>query len=131
MGAPTVINNVETLANVPRILTRCRLVSVHWPGQSPGTKTFALTGEVENTGLIEVPMGLALEDIVFQIGGGIRGGGKLSGANRRSLRWVLNEGADGHFLDFDSLQEVGAMIGSVDLWLWTKTPVWWKWHASL
>lgn len=113
-GAPTVINNVETLANVPRILTK----GADWfrsigREQSPGTKTFALTGEVENTGLIEVPMGLALEDIVFQIGGGIRGGGELKAVQIGGPSGgCLTKEQMGISLDFDSLQEVGAMIGS-------------------
>ncbi len=77
-GRPTLINNVETLANVPVIM----LKGADWFASfgtetSKGTKTFALTGEVNNTGLIEVPMGTTLREIVFDIGGGIRGGKSL------------------------------------------------------
>ncbi|MEL7602213.1 MAG: SLBB domain-containing protein, partial [Bacillota bacterium] len=73
---PTVLNNVETFANVPLIITR----GADWyrsigPQNSPGTKAFALTGNIENTGLIEVPMGTTLREIIFDIGGGMRGGG--------------------------------------------------------
>ena len=77
-GRPTLINNVETLANVPVIM----LKGADWFAQmgtetSKGTKTFALTGEVNNTGLIEVPMGTTLREIVFDIGGGMRDGKKF------------------------------------------------------
>jgi len=113
-GAPTVINNVETLANVARILTK----GADWfrsigTEQSPGTKTFALTGEVKNTGLIEVPMGLTVEDIVLQIGGGIRGDGGLKAVQIGGPSGgCLTKEQMAITLDFDSLKEVGAMIGS-------------------
>ena len=75
---PTVLNNVETFANVPLIIRR----GVDWyrsigTKTSPGTKAFALTGNVVNTGLIEVPMGTTIREVVFDIGGGIRGGKKF------------------------------------------------------
>lgn len=75
---PTVLNNVETFANVPKIL----LNGAEWYRSigtegSPGTKTFSLTGSIENTGLIEVPMGTTLREIIFDIGGGLKGGGKF------------------------------------------------------
>lgn len=74
-GRPTLINNVETLANVPVIMLKgADWFSSFGTETSKGTKTFALTGEVNNTGLIEVPMGTTLREIVFDIGGGIRGG---------------------------------------------------------
>lgn len=113
-GKPTVINNVETLANVPQILTK----GVKWfrsigTPESPGTKTFALTGEVENTGLIEVPMGQTLEDIVFTIGGGIRDGRKLKGVQIGGPSGgCLTESHRDISVDFDSLKKVGAMMGS-------------------
>ncbi len=77
-GRPTLINNVETLANIPLII----LNGAQWFASmgcetSKGTKTFALTGEVNNTGLIEVPMGTTLRQIIFDIGGGIRNGKKF------------------------------------------------------
>ena len=75
---PTVLNNVETYANVPMIIQR----GAEWyrgigTPESPGTKAFALTGNVCNTGLIEVPMGTPLRDIVFDVGGGIPNGKKF------------------------------------------------------
>jgi len=113
-GKPTVINNVETLANVPRILQQ----GAKWfrkvgTADSPGTKTFALTGDVANTGLVEVPMGLTIRDIVFKIGGGMRQGDTLKavqigGPSGGCLPGELLDVP----LDFDSLQKAGAMIGS-------------------
>ncbi|NMB25058.1 MAG: NADH-quinone oxidoreductase subunit NuoF [Firmicutes bacterium] len=116
-GCPTLINNVETFANVPPIV----LNGAKWFRQlgsadSPGTKTFAITGEVANTGLIEVPMGKTLREIVFDIGGGLRNNGEfkavqIGGPSGGCLT------AD-HLdlpLDFDSLQSAGAMIGSSGL----------------
>ena len=113
-GKPTIINNVETLANVSRIMTK----GVDWftsigTPSSPGTKTFALTGEVENTGLIEVPMGRTIEEVVFKIGGGIRGGRKFKAVQIGGPSGgCLTEDQLDITLDFDSLQQVGAMIGS-------------------
>lgn len=76
-GKPTLINNVETLANVPVIMLKgAEWFSSLGTSTSKGTKTFALTGEVNNTGLIEVPMGTTLREIVFELGGGIRNGKK-------------------------------------------------------
>ncbi len=73
-GKPTVLNNVETFANVPKIVKRG---SAWYRGfgteGSPGTKTFSLTGSIRNTGLIEVPMGTTLREIIFDIGGGLKG----------------------------------------------------------
>ncbi|MCY2929060.1 MAG: 4Fe-4S binding protein [Planctomycetota bacterium] len=117
---PTLINNVETLASVPMILREgpAHYASVGTPG-SPGTKTFALTGHVANTGLIEVPLGTTLREIVFEIGGGV-----LDQAGRPSdepFKAVQIGGPSGgcltaeHLdlpLDFDSLKGVGAMVGS-------------------
>ena len=112
--SPTVLNNVETFANVPLIINN----GVEWykslgPEKSPGTKAFALTGNIENTGLIEVPMGTTLREVIFDIGGGMRGGadfkavqiGGPSGGCLTSAELDLP-------LDFDSLKKVGAMIGS-------------------
>jgi NADH-quinone oxidoreductase subunit F len=111
---PTIINNVETLAAVPFVILHgAAELRKYGVAKSPGTKTFALTGAVANTGLIEVPMGLTLRDVVFEIGGGIRGG--------KAFKAVQIGGPSGgcltkdHLdlpLDFDSLQAVGAMIGS-------------------
>lgn len=113
-GKPTIINNVETLANVSRIMTH----GVEWfksigTATSPGTKTFALTGAVENTGLIEVPMGLTIEEVVFKIGGGIRGGRKFKAVQIGGPSGgCLTEDQLDITLDFDSLRQVGAMMGS-------------------
>jgi len=79
-GKPTVINNVETLANVPVILTRgAKWFASIGTDKSKGTKVFALTGKINNSGLIEVPMGTTLREIIFDIGGGIRNGKKFKG----------------------------------------------------
>ncbi len=113
-GKPTVVNNVETFANVPKII----LNGAEWfrsfgVEKSTGTKVFALTGAVVNTGLIEVPMGTTLGDVVFKIGGGIRTG--------KGFKAVQIGGPSGgcltteHIdlpLDYDSLKAAGAMVGS-------------------
>lgn len=117
---PTIINNVETLAQVPRIINdgaeAYRSVGT---SKSPGTKTFALTGHVCNTGLIEVPFGTTLGEIVMNIGGGVTDDrGKIS---KEGFKAVQIGGPSGgcltqqHLdlgLDFDSLRQVGAMVGS-------------------
>ena len=80
-GCPTVINNVETLANIPVIITKgAEWFSKIGTATSKGTKVFALTGKVNNSGLIEVPMGTTLREIIFDIGGGIRGGHQFKAA---------------------------------------------------
>ena len=113
-GRPTLINNVETLANVPPII----LKGADWFAKmgtetSKGTKTFALTGEVNNTGLIEVPMGTTLREIVFDIGGGIRGGKKFKAVQigGPSGGCLTEEHLDSP-MDYDSLIKAGAMVGS-------------------
>jgi NADH:ubiquinone oxidoreductase subunit F (NADH-binding)/Pyruvate/2-oxoacid:ferredoxin oxidoreductase delta subunit/(2Fe-2S) ferredoxin len=119
---PSCLNNVETWANVPIIIhktaewyTRIGTGNVTdnpWGG-SKGTKVFSLVGKVKNTGLIEVPMGITLRDIIFKVGGGIQGGKKF--------KTVQTGGPSGGFLpellldlpvDFDSLTEAGSMMGS-------------------
>ena len=113
-GRPTLINNVETLANVPLII----LNGAEWFASmgcetSKGTKTFALTGEVNNTGLIEVPMGTTLREIIFDIGGGIRGGKKFKAVQigGPSGGCLTEEHLDIP-MDYDSLIKAGAMVGS-------------------
>ena len=113
-GRPTLINNVETLANIPVIM----LNGADWFAKmgtetSKGTKTFALTGEVNNTGLIEVPMGTTLREIVFNIGGGIRGGKKFKAVQigGPSGGCLTEEHLDLP-LDYDNLLKAGAMVGS-------------------
>ncbi|MBQ9246493.1 NADH-quinone oxidoreductase subunit NuoF [bacterium] len=113
-GRPTLINNVETLANVPLII----LNGADWfakmgTEKSKGTKTFALTGEVNNTGLIEVPMGTTLRQIIFDIGGGIRGGKKFKAVQIGGPSGgCLTEQHLDITMDYDSLLQAGAMIGS-------------------
>lgn len=113
---PTVLNNVETFANVPVILLKGveEFRKLGTPG-SPGTKAFALTGNVVNTGLIEVPMGTTLREVIFEIGGGIAGGKKFKavqiGGPSGGCLCFTKQHLDMQ-LDFDSLSEVGAMIGS-------------------
>ncbi|KZL92443.1 NADP-reducing hydrogenase subunit HndC [Clostridium magnum DSM 2767] len=113
-GKPTVLNNVETYANVPPIILR----GSEWyksvgPENSPGTKAFALTGNIENTGLIEVPMGTTLKEVIFDVGGGIRGGKKFKAVQIGGPSGgCLTEKHLDLPLDFDSLKKAGAMIGS-------------------
>ena len=111
---PTVLNNVETYANVPGIINR----GAAWfksigPENSPGTKAFALTGSVKNTGLIEVPMGTTLREVIFDIGGGIKNDGKFKAVQigGPSGGCLITPQLD-ISLDFDSLKKMGAMIGS-------------------
>ena len=111
---PTVLNNVETYANVPMIINR----GASWyktigPENSPGTKAFALTGSVRNTGLIEVPMGTTLREVIFDIGGGIKGDGEFKAVQigGPSGGCLITPHLDVS-LDFDSLKKMGAMIGS-------------------
>jgi NADH:ubiquinone oxidoreductase subunit F (NADH-binding)/(2Fe-2S) ferredoxin len=113
-GMPTVLNNVETLACVPPIV----LNGASWfqdkgTEKSKGTKVFALTGKVENTGLVEVPMGVTLREIIFDIGGGVRGdkkfkavqtGGPSGGCIPESLLDIP--------VDYESLDRVGSIMGS-------------------
>lgn len=113
-GQPTIINNVETLASVSLILQN----GVDWftdfgSAQSKGTKTFALVGEVKRTGLVEVPLGITIREMIFDIGGGIRGdkefkavqtGGPSGGCIPASLMDTP--------VDYDSLNAVGSIMGS-------------------
>ncbi len=113
---PTVLNNVETFANVPLIVRN----GVDWyrsigTKTSPGTKAFALTGNVVNTGLIEVPMGTTIREVVFDIGGGIRNGKKFKAVQIGGPSGGATTASQEHLdlpLDFDSLKGIGAMIGS-------------------
>ena len=119
-GKPTIINNVETLAHVPRVLNQgpeaFRSVGTK---DSPGTKTFALTGHVSNTGLVEVPFGTTLREIVLNIGGGVTDeGGKISRAGFKAVQIGGPSGGcltQEHLdlpLAYESLRSVGAMVGS-------------------
>jgi NADH-quinone oxidoreductase subunit F len=113
-GSPTVINNVETWATVPNIIRRgAAWFSALGTDTSKGTKIFSLVGKIANTGLVEVPMGISLRDIVFGIGGGIPGG--------RAFKAVQIGGPSGGCIpaqlldlpvDYESLTAAGAMMGS-------------------
>lgn len=127
-GKPTVINNVETLASVPMIILKgagnYRSVGTE---KSPGTKTFAVTGHVANTGLIEVPFGTTLREIIFDIGGGVLNA--KGEVDNDSFKAVQIGGPSGGCLtaehldlpiDFDSLRSAGAMVGSGGLVVMNK-----------
>jgi NADP-reducing hydrogenase subunit HndC len=113
-GKPTNINNVETFANVPYIINYgAEAFNSIGTEKSKGTKVFALTGKINNTGLVEVPMGITLREIIYDIGGGMNQGKKFKA--------VQTGGPSGGCIpaelldlkiDYESLQEVGAMMGS-------------------
>jgi NADH:ubiquinone oxidoreductase subunit F (NADH-binding)/(2Fe-2S) ferredoxin/NAD-dependent dihydropyrimidine dehydrogenase PreA subunit len=113
-GKPTNLNNVETWANVPLIINRgSEWFSSIGTEKSKGTKIFSLVGKVRNTGLVEVPMGITLKEIIFNIGGGQQDG--------KSIKAVQTGGPSGGCIpaslfnlpvDFESLTEVGSMMGS-------------------
>ena len=113
-GKPTVLNNVETYANVPMIITNgAAWYKTIGTQTSPGTKAFAVTGSINNTGLIEVPMGTTLREIVYDIGGGIKNGKKFKAVQIGGPSGGCLVGTDLDVkLDFDSLKKMGAMIGS-------------------
>jgi len=113
-GKPTVINNVETLANVPVVLTRgAKWFSAIGTDKSKGTKVFALTGKLNNSGLIEVPMGTTLREIIFDIGGGIRNGKKFKGVQTGgpSGGIIVEKDLDTP-ISYESLVALGSMMGS-------------------
>ncbi len=113
-GKPTVINNVETLANVSSIMREgAEYFASLGTENSRGTKVFALTGKIKNTGLVEVPMGITLREIIYDIGGGIQ--------NDKKFKAVQIGGPSGgcipeeHLdikIDYESLKSIGAMMGS-------------------
>ena len=111
---PTVLNNVETWANVPLIINN----GGEWFAQigsagSKGTKIFALAGKVNNTGLVEVPLGTTLRDIIFKIGGGIRNGKKFKAVQIGGPSGgMIPEQYLGTPVDFDEIKKLGAMMGS-------------------
>ncbi len=113
-GQPTVLNNVETYANIPQII----LKGVDWfrsmgTEKSKGTKVFALGGKIKNTGLVEVPMGTTLRQIIEEIGGGIPGGKKFKAAQTGgpSGGCIPSHLIDTP-IDYDNLLEIGSMMGS-------------------
>ncbi len=113
-GCPTTINNVETLANVPAIINMgAETYSSYGVGRSKGTKVFALAGDLVNSGIIEIPMGIPLRDIIFTIGGGMKDG--------KAFKAVQTGGPSGGCLtqehldvsvDYESLTQAGAIMGS-------------------
>jgi NADH-quinone oxidoreductase subunit F/NADP-reducing hydrogenase subunit HndC len=114
LGKPTNVNNVETYANIPAIINK----GADWfasigTAKSKGTKVFALAGKINNVGLIEVPMGITLREVIFEIGGGIK--------NDRKFKAVQTGGPSGGMLtekdldtpiDYDNLIAAGSMMGS-------------------
>ncbi|MCX8109811.1 MAG: 4Fe-4S binding protein [Syntrophorhabdaceae bacterium] len=127
-GKPTIINNVETLSTIPLIIAegveRFRQMGTE---TSPGTKTFAITGHVLNTGLIEMPLGVTLREIIYGVAGGITGddgkvmsdGFKAAQIGGPSGGCLTTEHLD-FPIDFDSLKKVGAMVGSGGLVIMNK-----------
>lgn len=113
-GYPTNLNNIETYAWVPRIINNGAdwFTKIGTPN-SPGTKVFALTGKVVNTGLIEVPTGITLREVVFDIGGGIIGGKKFKAVQTGGPSGgCMPESLLDLPVDFDSLTKAGSMMGS-------------------
>jgi NADH:ubiquinone oxidoreductase subunit F (NADH-binding)/(2Fe-2S) ferredoxin/ferredoxin len=111
---PTVINNVETFANIPVIMTRGgAFLAKMGTEKSKGTKVFALTGKVQNSGLVEVPMGTTLREIIFDIGGGIKNGKKFKGVQTGGPSGgILTERVLDTPIDYESLTAMGSMMGS-------------------
>lgn len=113
-GKPTNVNNVETLANIPIILTK----GAEWfasigTERSKGTKVFALAGKINNVGLIEVPMGTTLREVIYEIGGGIKGGKKFKAVQTGGPSGgCLTEKHLDTPIDFDNLLAEGSMMGS-------------------
>jgi NADH:ubiquinone oxidoreductase subunit F (NADH-binding) len=113
-GKPTMVNNVETFANVPAIITKgAKWFASLGTEQSKGTKVFALTGKVKNTGLIEVPFGITLREIIYDIGGGI--------VDNRQFKAIQTGGPSGGCIpaehldtpvDYESLGRMGSIVGS-------------------
>lgn len=114
MGKPTNVNNVETFANVPPII----LKGADWYSsigteKSKGTKVFALAGKINNVGLIEVPMGITLREVIFEIGGGIKNGKKFKAVQTGGPSGgCLTEKHLDTPIDFDNLIAAGSMMGS-------------------
>ncbi|MBT3318901.1 MAG: hydrogenase, partial [Clostridia bacterium] len=113
-GKPTIINNVETLANVAVIIAKGgQWYSQFGTEESSGTKVFALAGDVVNTGIVEVPIGIPLGDIIFEIGGGVKDGKKFKSAQigGPSGGCVTTENLNVP-TDYETLKELGAIMGS-------------------
>ena len=113
-GQPTIINNVETLANIPQII----LKGAEWfasmgTEKSKGTKVFALGGKIRHTGLVEIPMGTTLREIIYEIGGGIPNGKKFKAAQTGGPSGgCIPASLIDTKVDYDSLIAIGSMMGS-------------------
>ncbi len=113
-GSPTCVNNVETFANIPQIIIR----GADWfasigTERSKGTKVFALAGKINNVGLVEVPMGTTLREIIYDIGGGIQGGRKFKAVQTGGPSGgVITEKDLDTPMDYDNLINIGSMMGS-------------------
>ncbi len=114
LGKPTNVNNVETLANIPVIITKgAEWFSSIGTASSKGTKVFALAGKINNVGLIEVPMGTTLREVIYDIGGGIKDGKKFKAVQTGGPSGgCLTEKHLDTPIDFDNLLAVGSMMGS-------------------
>jgi NADH:ubiquinone oxidoreductase subunit F (NADH-binding)/ferredoxin len=114
LGKPTNVNNVETFANVPPIILKgAEWFSSIGTERSKGTKVFALAGKINNVGLIEVPMGITLREVIFEIGGGIKNGKKFKAVQTGGPSGgCLTETHLDTPIDFDNLLAAGSMMGS-------------------
>lgn len=120
---PTVLNNVETYANIPKIINKgAKWFRSMGTPTSPGTKVFALGGKVHNVGLVEVPMGITLREVIEDIGGGIPGGKKFKAAQTGgpSGGCISAENLDVQ-IDYDNLVKIGSMMGSGGLIVMDET----------
>ncbi len=113
-GYPTIINNVETLANVPYIIRKgASWYAAMGTEKSKGTKVFALTGKILNSGLIEVPMGIPLKEVIYDIGGGIENGKKLKAVQTGGPSGgCIPANMMDTTLDYEALSKVGSIMGS-------------------
>jgi bidirectional [NiFe] hydrogenase diaphorase subunit len=113
-GCPTLINNVETYANIPPIMSN----GADWYAaigteKNRGTKTFALSGRIKNTGLIEIPLGTSLREVVFDIGGGVPGGNSFKAVQTGGpAGGCIPESMLDTPIDYESLQSLGSFMGS-------------------
>jgi len=114
LGKPTNVNNVETFANIPVIVNKgAAWFSAIGTEKSKGTKVFALAGKINNVGLIEVPMGTTLREVVFDIGGGIKGGKKFKSVQTGGPSGgMLTTASLDTPIDYENLQAAGTMMGS-------------------
>ncbi len=114
LGKPTNVNNVETYANIPVIINKgAKWFAAIGTEKSKGTKVFALAGKINNVGLIEVPMGITLREVIFEIGGGIKGGKKFKAVQTGGPSGgCLTEKHLDTPIDFDNLLAAGSMMGS-------------------